>query len=141
MSQTVASTTALGETTERTANLGPRRRRKSVSYTSLRCVKLKRLCGCQRGQREFISRQRKLKHLGFTANSRLAHPVASIPSAPRFLAASSLDRISPLAITVAQFLFTILTSLFHQRYNCLKAWVVIYPYNHRVRLLSPSPDR
>jgi hypothetical protein len=31
------------------------------------------------------------------------------------------------------------TSLFNQKCNCLKARVVIYPYNHRVRLLSPEP--
>src|ERR1700751_1497789 len=44
-----------------------------------------------------------------------------------------------LSITVVQFLFTTLTSLFHEKGNRLKARVVIYAYNHHVRLLSPEP--
>src|SRR3984957_19523296 len=44
-----------------------------------------------------------------------------------------------LSITVAQFLFTALTCLFYTKCNRLKARVVIYPYNHHVRLLSPEP--
>jgi hypothetical protein len=44
-----------------------------------------------------------------------------------------------LSITVVQFLFTTLTSLFHKKCNRLKARVVIYAYNYYVRLLSPEP--
>src|SRR5437667_2289508 len=44
-----------------------------------------------------------------------------------------------LSITVVQLLFTTLTSLFHKKCNRLKARVVIYAYNHHVRLLSPGP--
>src|SRR5215469_2700860 len=44
-----------------------------------------------------------------------------------------------LSITVVQFLFTTLTGLFHQKCNRLKARVVIYAYQHHVRLLSPEP--
>src|SRR6516162_6083699 len=44
-----------------------------------------------------------------------------------------------LSITVVQFLFTTLTGLFHKKYNRLKARVVIYAYQHHVRLLSPEP--
>src|SRR5580765_2375069 len=44
-----------------------------------------------------------------------------------------------LSITVIQFLFTALTGLFHKKCNRLKARVVIYSYNHHVRLLSPGP--
>ncbi len=40
---------------------------------------------------------------------------------------------------VVQFLFTTLTGLFHEKCNRLKARVVIYAYNHHVRLLSPEP--
>jgi hypothetical protein len=40
---------------------------------------------------------------------------------------------------VIQFLFTTLTSLFYKKCNLLKARVVIYAYNHHVRLLSPEP--
>jgi hypothetical protein len=40
---------------------------------------------------------------------------------------------------VVQFLFTTLTSLFYKKCNLLKARVVIYAYNHHVRLLSPEP--
>src|SRR5713101_8991514 len=40
---------------------------------------------------------------------------------------------------MVQFLFTTLTSLFNQKCNRLKARVVIYAYNHHVRLLSPEP--
>src|SRR5215472_14874000 len=43
-----------------------------------------------------------------------------------------------LSITVVQFLFTILTALFYKKCNRLKARVVIYAYQHHVRLLSPS---
>src|ERR1700691_6643953 len=43
-----------------------------------------------------------------------------------------------LSITVVQFLFTALTSLIYTKCNRLKARVVIYAYNHHVRLLSPS---
>ena len=43
------------------------------------------------------------------------------------------------SITVVQFLFTALTSLFYTKCNRLKARVVIYAYNHHVRLLSPEP--
>jgi len=39
---------------------------------------------------------------------------------------------------VAQFLLTTLTCLFHKKCNRLKARVVIYAYNHHVRLLSPE---
>jgi hypothetical protein len=41
---------------------------------------------------------------------------------------------------VVQFLFRVLTSLFHQKGNRLKARVVIYTYNHHVLLLSPEPE-
>ena len=41
--------------------------------------------------------------------------------------------------TVVQFLFTTLTGLFFKKCNRLKARVVIYAYNHHVRLLSPGP--
>src|ERR1700758_4208681 len=44
-----------------------------------------------------------------------------------------------LSITVVQFLFTTLTSLFYKKCHLLKARVVIYAYNHHVRLLSPEP--
>src|SRR6516165_5593818 len=44
-----------------------------------------------------------------------------------------------LSITVVQFLFTTLTGLFHKKCNRLKARVVIYAYQHHVRLLSPEP--
>ena len=40
---------------------------------------------------------------------------------------------------MVQFLFTTLTGLFHKKCNRLKARVVIYAYNHHVRLLSPEP--
>src|SRR5713226_9680885 len=40
-----------------------------------------------------------------------------------------------LSITVVQFLFTTL----NKKCNRLKARVVIYAYNHHVRLLSPEP--
>src|SRR6267143_1788564 len=43
------------------------------------------------------------------------------------------------SITVVQWSFTALTSLFHKKCNRLKARVVIYAYNHHVRLLSPEP--
>ena len=42
-------------------------------------------------------------------------------------------------ITVVQLLFTTLTRLFYKKCNRLKARVVIYAYNHHVRLLSPEP--
>ena len=42
------------------------------------------------------------------------------------------------SIAVTQFLFTALTSLFYTKCNRLKDRVVIYAYNHHVRLLSPS---
>src|ERR1700746_516025 len=38
-----------------------------------------------------------------------------------------------------QSLFTVLTRLFHKTRNLLKARVVIYAYQHHVRLLSPEP--
>ena len=41
---------------------------------------------------------------------------------------------------VVQFLFTTLTSLFYKKCNLLKARMVIYAYNHHVRLLSPEPE-
>src|SRR5215469_17711637 len=44
-----------------------------------------------------------------------------------------------LSITVVQFLFTTLPSLFHKKCNRLKARVVIYAYQVHVRLLSPEP--
>jgi hypothetical protein len=44
-----------------------------------------------------------------------------------------------LSITVVQFLFTTFTRLFYKKCNRLKARVVIYAYNHHVRLLSPEP--
>jgi hypothetical protein len=44
-----------------------------------------------------------------------------------------------LSIAVVQFLFTTLTCLFHKKCNRLKARVVIYAYQHHVRLLSPEP--
>ena len=40
---------------------------------------------------------------------------------------------------MVQFLFTALTSFFYKKCNRLKARVVIYAYNHHVRLLSPEP--
>src|SRR5882762_2626525 len=43
------------------------------------------------------------------------------------------------SITVVQWSFTALPSLFHKKCNLLKARVVIYAYNHHVRLLSPEP--
>jgi hypothetical protein len=46
-----------------------------------------------------------------------------------------------LSITVAQFLFTALTSLFYTKCNCLKSRVVIYAYNHHVRLLVRRGNR
>src|SRR4030095_10266080 len=44
-----------------------------------------------------------------------------------------------MSITVVQLLFTTFTGLFHKKCNRLKARVVIYAYNHHVRLLSPEP--
>ena len=44
-----------------------------------------------------------------------------------------------LSITVVQFLFTTLTCLFHKKGNRLKARVVIYAYQHHVRLLPSEP--
>src|SRR5580692_9354059 len=44
-----------------------------------------------------------------------------------------------LSITVVQFLFTTLTGLFHKKCNRLKARVVIYAYQHHVRLLPSEP--
>ena len=44
-----------------------------------------------------------------------------------------------LSVAVLQFLFTTLSRLFHEKCNGLKARVVIYAYNHHVRLLSPEP--
>src|SRR5215469_12155464 len=44
-----------------------------------------------------------------------------------------------LSITVVQFLFTTLTCLFHKKCNRLKARVVIYAYQHHVRLLPSEP--
>src|SRR4030095_7017287 len=44
-----------------------------------------------------------------------------------------------LSITVVEFLFTTFTGLFHKKCDRLKARVVIYAYNHHVRLLSPEP--
>jgi hypothetical protein len=38
-----------------------------------------------------------------------------------------------------QSLFTVLTSLFHRKRDLLKARVVIYAYEHHLRLLSPEP--
>src|SRR6266851_1416489 len=68
-----------------------------------------------------------------SASSRQAYPHAH----------SSLLQVSIeflcLSITVVQFLFTTFTSLLHQKCNRLKARVIIYPYNHHVRLLSPEP--
>jgi Transposase zinc-binding domain len=46
-----------------------------------------------------------------------------------------------LSLTVVQFLFTTLTSLFHLKCNCLKARVVMYAYNHHVRLLVRRGNR
>jgi hypothetical protein len=43
-----------------------------------------------------------------------------------------------LSIAVVQFLLTALTRLFLKKCNLLKARVVIYAYNHHVRLLSPE---
>src|SRR6266481_1494197 len=45
-----------------------------------------------------------------------------------------------LSIAVVQFLFTTLSCLFYKKCNRLKARVVIYAYNHHVRLLSPEPE-
>ena len=42
------------------------------------------------------------------------------------------------SFVVVQFLFTILTGLFRQKRNLLKARVTIYAYYHHVRLLSPE---
>src|SRR6516162_3802777 len=42
-------------------------------------------------------------------------------------------------VAVVQLLFTVLTSFFHQKSNLLKARVIIYAYNHHVRLLPPEP--
>src|SRR6267142_870168 len=56
--------------------------------------------------------------------------------------ASRLQRSVELlgfSITVVQWSFTALPSLFHKKCNLLKARVVIYAYNHHVRLLSPEP--
>src|SRR5215469_12214771 len=44
-----------------------------------------------------------------------------------------------LSLTVVQFLFTTLTCLFHKKCNRLKARVVIYAYQHHVRLLPSEP--
>jgi len=43
-----------------------------------------------------------------------------------------------LSITVVQFLFTTLTSLFVKKCNRLKARVVIYAYDHHVGSFLPS---
>jgi len=43
-----------------------------------------------------------------------------------------------LSITVVQLLLTTLTALLHKKGNRLKARVVIYAYQHHVRLLLPS---
>jgi len=42
---------------------------------------------------------------------------------------------------VLQFLFTTFTGLFHKKCNRLKARVVIYAYNHHVRLLVRRENR
>src|SRR5215475_4585165 len=43
------------------------------------------------------------------------------------------------SFTMVQLLFTELISFFHQKSNLLKARVIIYAYNHHVRLLPPEP--
>src|SRR5262249_42377345 len=43
------------------------------------------------------------------------------------------------SFTVVQLPFIVLTSLFYQKSNLLKARVIIYAYNHHVRLLPPEP--
>ena len=50
--------------------------------------------------------------------------------------------IEPLcfSITVVQLPFIVLTGLFDQKSNHLKARVIIYAYNDHVRLLSPEPE-
>ena len=40
---------------------------------------------------------------------------------------------------MVQLLFIVLTCLFQQKCNRLKAWVVIYAYQHHVRLLPSEP--
>src|SRR5215468_224128 len=43
------------------------------------------------------------------------------------------------SFTVVQLPFLVLTGLFHQKCYLLKARVIIYAYNHHVRLLPPEP--
>jgi len=43
-----------------------------------------------------------------------------------------------MILCLTLFLFTALTCLFHKKSNRLKARVVIYAYQHHVRLLLPS---
>src|ERR1700758_1909456 len=62
----------------------------------------------------------------------------SYPHADSSLLKVSIEFLC-LSITVVQFLFTTFTGLFHKKCNRLKARVVIYAYQHHVRLLSSEP--
>src|SRR5690349_8434917 len=62
----------------------------------------------------------------------------SYPHADSSLLEVSIEFLC-LSITVVQFLFTTFTGLFHKKCNRLKARVVIYAYQHHVRLLSSEP--
>src|SRR5215467_1341495 len=46
--------------------------------------------------------------------------------------------VARFSVAVVQSSFTTLTSLFNQKCNLLKARVIIYSYNHHVRLLPPE---
>src|SRR6267143_3481520 len=63
------------------------------------------------------------------------HPHAHVDSSLLQIPIKSLC----FTIAVVQFLFTILTSLFHQKCNRLKARVIIYAYSDHAWLLSPEP--
>src|SRR6267143_5700045 len=63
------------------------------------------------------------------------HPHAHVDSSLLQIPIKSLC----FTIAVVQFLFTILTSLFHQKSNRLKARVIIYAYSDHAWLLSPEP--
>src|SRR3981081_4642530 len=67
------------------------------------------------------------------------HCVKLYPHADSSLLQVSIEFLC-LSITMVQFLFTTLNSLFRKKCNRLKARVVIYAYNHHVRLLSPEPE-
>src|ERR1700755_2843587 len=63
------------------------------------------------------------------------HPHAHLDSSLLQIPIKSLC----FTIAVVQFLFTILTCLFHQKCNHLKARVIIYAYSDHAWLLSPEP--